>query len=103
LTYLQNLDLEAYFLTIGVLESPARRPNGPQVQGQIMKTKNQAEPRLLELATDTAANEDGISPNVSRDSSPTARMQAWSPLEVWRTRVKTPAQNNRADASQIQG
>jgi hypothetical protein len=68
-----------------------------------MKTKNQAEPHLLELATNTAANEDGISPNVLRDSSTTARMQAWSPLEVWRTRVKTPTQTNRADASPIQG
>ena len=68
-----------------------------------MKTKNQTEPRLLELATDTAANEDGISPTVSRDSSTTARMQAWSPLEVWRTRVKTPTPINRADSGQIQG
>ena len=68
-----------------------------------MKTKNQTEHRLLELATNTAANEDGISPDGLRDSSTTARMQAWSPLEVWRTRVKTPTQNNRADSGQIQG
>ena len=68
-----------------------------------MKTKNQTEHHLLELATTTAANEDGISHDASRESSTAARKQAWSPLEVWRTRVKGPAQNNRADSSLIQG
>jgi hypothetical protein len=68
-----------------------------------MKTKNQTEHRLLELATTTAANEDGISQDASRDSSTTARKQAWSPLEVWRTRVKGPTPNSRTDSSQVQG
>jgi hypothetical protein len=67
-----------------------------------MKTKNQTEHRLLELAASTAANEDGISPAVSREGSTPARTQAWSPLEVWRTRVKTPG-NSRTDSAQIQG
>jgi hypothetical protein len=56
-----------------------------------MKTKNQTEHDLLELAVAKAANEDGISPpsrDLSRDTATTGRMQAWSPLEVWRTRVK---------------
>lgn len=56
-----------------------------------MKTKNQTGQNLLELAT-TAANEDGIAPASTRDSAALARKQAWSPLEVWRTRVKSPAQ-----------
>ena len=57
-----------------------------------MKTKNQTEHHLLELAATTAANEDGISPAASREALRSARKQAWSPLEVWRTRVKVPAQ-----------
>ena len=57
-----------------------------------MKTKNQTEHSLLELATTKAANEDGIS---SRDVD-TVRTKAWSPLEVWRTRVKTSAQHNQS-------
>ena len=61
-----------------------------------MKTKNQAEHYLLELVTVNAANEDGIAPD-------TARKQAWSPLEVWRTRVKSPpAQSNRPETAQVQ-
>jgi len=56
-----------------------------------MKTKNQTEHSLLELAVAKAANEDGIS---SRDVSDTVRTRAWSPLEVWRTRVKTPSQHD---------
>jgi hypothetical protein len=60
-----------------------------------MKTKNQTEHHLLELATTNAANEDGLSP----DAVP---KQAWSPLEVWRTRVKTPPpQNNRPESTQV--
>jgi len=53
-----------------------------------MKTKNQTEQKLLELATTTAANEDGISPAISRAGAASAVKQAWSPYEVWRTRVK---------------
>ena len=67
-----------------------------------MKTKNQTEHPLLELAASTAANEDGISPAVSNDTSTTARNQAWSPLEVWRTRVKVPAQLARTESAPIQ-
>jgi hypothetical protein len=52
-----------------------------------MKTKNQTEHSLLELAITKAANEDGISPVAAREVS-SGRKQAWSPLEVWRTRVK---------------
>lgn len=65
-----------------------------------MKTKNQTEHHLLELAVNTAANEDGISPAASRDGAP--RKQAWSPLEVWRTRVKVPAPVTRTESAQIQ-
>jgi hypothetical protein len=65
-----------------------------------MKTKNQTEHDLLELAIATAANEDGISPPVREGVTP-ARNQAWSPLEVWRTRVKTPTPINRTDSAQI--
>ena len=67
-----------------------------------MKTKNQTEHDLLELAVATAANEDGISTpsRDGRDTSTTARMQAWSPLEVWRTRVKVAA---HTDLPKIQG
>ena len=53
-----------------------------------MKTKNQTEQNLLELAANSAANEDGFSPTTARESAPVARKQAWSPYEVWRTRVK---------------
>jgi hypothetical protein len=56
-----------------------------------MKTKNQTEHVLLELASKSAANEDGISPNAAAGGVASPRQQAWSPLEVWRTRVKTPA------------
>jgi len=66
-----------------------------------MKTKNQTEHHLLELALSSAANEDGISQAVSSDAAAPARMQAWSPLEVWRTRVKVPAHVNHTDAAQI--
>jgi hypothetical protein len=57
-----------------------------------MKTKNQTEQNLLELAVKTAANEDGISSANSRDAALVARKEAaWSPYEVWRTRVKSSA------------
>jgi hypothetical protein len=65
-----------------------------------MKTKNQTEHPLLELAVTTAANEDGINP-AARDAS--ARKQAWSPLEVWRTRVKAKPPAPRKETAQIQG
>jgi hypothetical protein len=68
-----------------------------------MKTKNQTEQHLLELAATKAANEDGISQPSAREVATPARKQAWSPLEVWRTRVKTPTPHNHTDASQIQG
>jgi len=68
-----------------------------------MKTKNQTEQNLLELAVAKAANEDGISPASTREVVAPARKQAWSPLEVWRTRVKTPAPLTRTDTAQIQG
>jgi hypothetical protein len=64
-----------------------------------MKTKNQTEHTLLDLAVAKAANEDGISP-ANRETT-SVRKQAWSPLEVWRTRVKTSAQNTRPDNAQI--
>jgi hypothetical protein len=53
-----------------------------------MKTKNQTEQNLLELAVNSAANEDGLSPANAREPSSVPRKQAWSPYEVWRTRVK---------------
>ena len=57
-----------------------------------MKTKNQTEQNLLELAVKSAANEDGISSATARESSLVGRKEtAWSPYEVWRTRVKTSA------------
>jgi hypothetical protein len=68
-----------------------------------MKTKNQTEPNLLELAVAKAANEDGISPSSDREVSDPVRKQAWSPAEVWRTRVKTATPLNRKDTAQIQG
>jgi len=63
-----------------------------------MKTKNQTEQTLLELATTKAANEEGFIAPAARESAPT-RKQAWSPMEVWRTRVKTPSQ--RTEPAQV--
>jgi hypothetical protein len=60
-----------------------------------MKTKNQTEQNLLELAAKSAANEDGISPAAARESA-TTRKQGWSPYEVWRTRVKPTPQRTPA-------
>lgn len=54
-----------------------------------MKTKNQTEQALLELAATKAANEDGFEAPAARDTSATTRTRAWSPMEVWRTRVKS--------------
>ena len=56
-----------------------------------MKTKNQTERDLLELGKSSAANEDFSAG--SQDASATGRNQAWSPYEVWRTRVKHPVHN----------
>jgi hypothetical protein len=64
-----------------------------------MKTKNQTEHSLLELAVAKAANEDGISPAGTRELS-AGRKQSWSPLEVWRTRVKPSSPNARAESAQ---
>jgi hypothetical protein len=64
-----------------------------------MKTKNQTEHTLLELAVAKAANEDGISPAGTREPSP-SRDPAWSPLEVWRTRVKVPTPRSRPEPAQ---
>jgi len=64
-----------------------------------MKTKNQTGHSLLELAINKAANEDGFSSGNTRDVSG-GRKQTWSPLEVWRTRVKTPPQPKRPDPAQ---
>jgi hypothetical protein len=66
-----------------------------------MKTRNQTEHPLLELAASSAANEDGISPAGARDAA-SMRKLPWSPLEVWRTRVKVPAQPSRSKKAQIQ-
>jgi hypothetical protein len=61
-----------------------------------MKTKNQTERDLLELRKSSAANED-FSP---QDTSATGRNQAWSPYEVWRTRVKHPVHQLTPDNTQ---
>lgn len=66
-----------------------------------MKTKNQTGQSLLELAVMKAANEDGLSSAGARDSSGAMRPQAWSPREVWRTRVKSPS-NSRGKYPPIQ-
>jgi hypothetical protein len=64
-----------------------------------MKAKNQTEQALLELAAAAAANEDRFSAGNSRDAALESRQsasdstitKAWSPYEVWRTRVKPSA------------
>jgi hypothetical protein len=66
-----------------------------------MKTKNQTEQNLLELAVNSAANEDGISPTIAREPSSAPRKLAWSPYEVWRTRVKTTPQRIRSGNAQV--
>jgi hypothetical protein len=63
-----------------------------------MKTNNQTEHSLLELAINKAANEDGFSAGTPREVV-NARKPSWSPLEVWRTRVKTPSQ--RTEPAQV--
>jgi len=63
-----------------------------------MKTKNHTGQGLLELANTNAANEDGFTPPtpVVRTTGPSAasRNLAWSPKEVWRTRVKAETAHN---------
>ena len=66
-----------------------------------MKTNNQTGHSLLESAVLKAANEDGISPAVTSDPSVAVRQQAWSPREVWRTRVKSPTKNPRTKLAPI--
>ena len=66
-----------------------------------MKTKNQTEQSLLELAITKAANEDGISPPGTRENTQTVRAQAWSPKEVWRTRVKPASHLIRPEPAQV--
>lgn len=56
-----------------------------------MKTKNQTGHTLPELAIAKAANEDGFTTTGARDAQG-ARKPSWSPLEVWRTRVKDNGQ-----------
>ena len=63
-----------------------------------MKTKNQTGHDLLELAITKAANEDGF--GSPRDAG-SKRKQAWSPLEVWRTRVKSTPSRNRQEPAQL--
>jgi len=66
-----------------------------------MKTKNQTEQSLLELAVTKAANEDGFSPPASREATQQDFSQTWSPKEVWRTRVKTTAAFIRPETAPI--
>jgi hypothetical protein len=59
-----------------------------------MKTKNQTGHSLLELAESKAANEDGFTAPQAGDTSATATNRVWSPMEVWRTRVKADRNRN---------
>ena len=63
--------------------------------GNDMKTKNQTEQKLLELAVTKAANDDGVSPKVANEESAVERKPAWSPFEVWRTRVRAPSNHTK--------
>jgi|KBSMisStandDraft_5_1062788.scaffolds.fasta_scaffold1006022_2 hypothetical protein len=61
-----------------------------------MKTNNnQTGLSMPELTILKAANEDGISSDV-------IRQQAWSPREVWRTRVKSSSKAARKKSPPIQ-
>jgi hypothetical protein len=66
-----------------------------------MKTKNQTEQNLLELAVNSAANEDGIAPAIALEPSSVPRKQGWSPYEVWRTRVKITAPRSPSEIAQV--
>jgi len=65
-----------------------------------MKTKNQTEQAMLELAVTKAANEDGISPPATREITQSGS-QAWSAKEVWLTRVKAPTPFTSPEPAQI--
>jgi hypothetical protein len=65
-----------------------------------MKTNNQTEQSMLELAANSAANEDGFSPRDARDATLDTGKHAWSPYEVWRTRMKA-AERGPSDPAQI--
>jgi hypothetical protein len=58
-----------------------------------MKTNNQTGRTSSELAIDKAANEDGFSTTSAHEASGRNK-PSWSPLEVWRTRVKDNGQLN---------
>jgi hypothetical protein len=67
-----------------------------------MKTNNQTEQAMLELAVNSAANEEGFSAGNSHDAAQDSRNQSWSPYEVWRTRVKNAAaQRTSPESAQI--
>lgn len=66
-----------------------------------MKTKNQTEQDMFELAVTKAANDDGVPAADLREEVAADRKQAWSPFEVWRTRVKTPVPLNRSESAPI--
>ena len=63
-----------------------------------MRTKNQTE-ALPGLEVTPAANDDVLSQADLREGETTVRKQAWSPLEVWRTRVKAEKQINRSESA----
>jgi len=65
-----------------------------------MKTKNQTEQALLELAVTKAANDETVSPKRADDIA-AKRKQAWSPFEVWRTRVRVPLPADRSKSTPI--
>jgi len=52
-----------------------------------MKTKNQTGQTMLE-SQEKAANDDSFPNQTTRENGAPVREQAWSPKEVWRTRVK---------------
>ena len=66
-----------------------------------MKTKNQTEQPVLELAVSKAANDDAVAQQGSRGMSGSGHKQAWSPFEVWRTRVKPHASYDRGEPSPL--
>jgi len=67
-----------------------------------MKTKNQTEQDLLELAVTKAANDEAVMPRRADDSAAKRKQaQAWSPFEVWRTRVRAPILPDRSKPTQI--
>jgi hypothetical protein len=66
-----------------------------------MKTKNQTEQNLLELAVAKAANDDGITPAGAREAVAAGRKQGWSPFEVWLTRVKPTTPHSHGEPAAI--